>query len=128
TFTATTTLANPGASRLNSVTLSLTAPAGWTVTATSPTSFATLSSGQTVHTTWQVSAPTTPGNYQLTAQATYQIGTNPGTATNTSAIELLSPSLSGAFDDSGISDDSNTYAGNFDGRGFSDTSAEPVVA
>src|SRR5439155_16934954 len=56
TFTVTTTLPNGyGASALSDVTLSLDAPGGWAVKATSPTTFASVASGATATTTWQVS-------------------------------------------------------------------------
>jgi Alpha galactosidase A/NPCBM-associated, NEW3 domain of alpha-galactosidase/Alpha galactosidase C-terminal beta sandwich domain len=56
------------------VNLSLRAPAGWTVTATSPTSFAAVETGQTVQATFQVTAPKPAGLFgtgTVTASASY---------------------------------------------------------
>ena len=128
TFPATTTLADTGATRLKSITLSLTAPSGWAVTAASPSSFASVSPGRTVETTWNVTTPSTPGSYQLTAQATYQLGTAQATATNVSDIAIAYGSLTAAFANPGISDDSNPSAGNLDGGGLSYSSQALTAA
>lgn len=56
------------------VDLSLRAPAGWTVTATSPTSFPAVETGQRVQATFQVTAPAPGSLFQqdtLTAEAAY---------------------------------------------------------
>lgn len=72
TFTASFT--DNGDLAARAVDLSLQAPSGWTVTATSPTSFPAVETGQTVHATFQVSAPPPDGLFQpatLTAKAVY---------------------------------------------------------
>ncbi|HEY6498867.1 MAG TPA: NEW3 domain-containing protein [Streptosporangiaceae bacterium] len=46
------------------VRLGLQVPSGWTVTATSPTSFLLVGSGKTVHATFKVVAPPPPGLFQ----------------------------------------------------------------
>jgi len=51
TLTATTSLPNAGGAPLDDVDLSLTAPAGWSVQATSQSSLSTVSGGQTALTT-----------------------------------------------------------------------------
>jgi Alpha galactosidase A/Alpha galactosidase C-terminal beta sandwich domain/NPCBM-associated, NEW3 domain of alpha-galactosidase/Alpha-galactosidase, CBM13 domain len=56
------------------VKLALAAPSGWTVTATSPTSFPAVETGQTVQATFQVTAPKPAGLFQagtVTASASY---------------------------------------------------------
>ena len=56
------------------VNLGLQAPSGWSVTATSPTSFASVESGQTVQATFKVVAPQPPGLFQtatVTGTASY---------------------------------------------------------
>ncbi|MDX6393758.1 MAG: alpha-galactosidase [Streptosporangiaceae bacterium] len=72
--TATETFADNGAQPARHVTLSLTAPAGWTVTPTSPTSFASVAGGQTAQATFQVVAPVPTvlfGSDTLSATADY---------------------------------------------------------
>ena len=53
--------------------MTLTALEGWTVQATSPSTFATGAPGETATTTWRVSVPAdaTPGGYKLSAQAKF---------------------------------------------------------
>jgi hypothetical protein len=55
--TATETFTDNGAAPVRHVQLSLSAPAGWTVTATSAASFSSVGAGQSVQTTFQVVAP-----------------------------------------------------------------------
>ncbi len=55
--TATETFTDEGVAPVRNVQLSLSAPAGWTVTATSAASFASVGAGQSVQTTFQVVAP-----------------------------------------------------------------------
>ena len=72
--TATETFADNGAQPVRHVTLSLSAPAGWTVTPTSPTSFASVAGGQTAQATFQVVAPVPTvlfGSDTLSATADY---------------------------------------------------------
>jgi NPCBM-associated, NEW3 domain of alpha-galactosidase/Carbohydrate binding module (family 35) len=72
--TATETFANNGAQPARHVTLSLSAPAGWTATPTSPTSFASVPGGQTAQATFQVVAPVPTvlfGSGTLSATADY---------------------------------------------------------
>lgn len=72
TFTASFT--DNGDLAAKDVKLALQAPSGWTVAATSPASFPAVETGQTVHTTFQVSAPQPDGLFQpatLTTAAAY---------------------------------------------------------
>jgi hypothetical protein len=55
--TATETFTDNGVAPVRAVRLSLSAPAGWTVTATSAATFASVAAGQSVQTTFQVVAP-----------------------------------------------------------------------
>jgi hypothetical protein len=129
TFTATTQLLYIGTAPLQNVNVTLTAPSGWTVSATSPSSFATVNGGQTVQTTWSITLPAgaSPGSYQLSAQAIFQHANGPGSATASAQISVPFPSLSAAFDNIGISDDANPTVGNFDGGGGS-LSAQALAA
>jgi hypothetical protein len=55
--TVTETFADNGVQPVNRVRLSLSAPAGWTVAPSSPTSFASVGAGQTAQATFAVTAP-----------------------------------------------------------------------
>ncbi|MFC0435160.1 glycoside hydrolase family 3 C-terminal domain-containing protein [Kutzneria buriramensis] len=124
-ITATTSFANGGNTAITNVTMSITAPAGWTATATSPASFPSVAGGQTVKTTWQITAPgsATPGAYAFSASAT----TSAGTRTDVGQVSVPYGSLSAAYDNVGISDDHNTGAANLDGGGLS-YSAQALAA
>ena len=121
TFTATSTLPNPGSTSLNSVQLTLTAPGGWTVTAVSPSRFGTVPGGQIVQTTWRVTVPATasPASYQLSTQATFSSPEGEGSASDISQVSVPYPSFASAYDNPGISDDSSPASGNLDGGGLS---------
>jgi len=129
TSTVTTTLPNTSSKPLTNVSLTLSAPSGWTATATSPATFATVAPGQIAQTTWSVTAPASvsPGSYSLTANADFTDANGPGTATATDQMSVPYPSLSAAINNTGIADDSNPTAGNLDGGGFS-YSAEALAA
>jgi hypothetical protein len=67
--TATATYTNNGAQPARSVNLGLSVPSGWSWTPTSPTTWGTVASGQTVHATFSVSAPTADTSGTVTATA-----------------------------------------------------------
>ena len=69
--TATATFTNHGARPARSVKLSLTAPAGWSSTATSRTNWPWVAPGQTVRTTFSVTAPTADTTGTATAAASF---------------------------------------------------------
>ncbi len=121
TFTATASLPNTGSAALTDVSMSLTAPAGWTVQSTSPTSFSSVGAGQTARTSWQVTVPAgaSPSSYQLSAHATFDDANGAGDATAQANVSVPYSSLSAAFDNPGITNDSDTTPGNFDGGGES---------
>lgn len=124
-FTATTTLPNPANARpLRDVVLSLTVPSGWTAQATTPTRFATVASGETVRTTWQVTAPATtqPGKFGVSALAEFTSVNGRGNSSDSAVLILPHPpypSLAAAFDNVAITDDANPAPGNLDGGGAS---------
>jgi beta-glucosidase len=122
----TTTLVNAaGAAPLSNVSLTLGAPSGWTATATSPSTFSQVASGQTVQTTWNLTAPSdaAPGSYQLTAQATFQSGSD----SSVHDVSVPYASFKATFNNIGVSDDSQPGSGNLDGGGFS-YSAQALAA
>jgi beta-glucosidase-like glycosyl hydrolase len=128
-ITATTSLPNSSSAPLSNVSIALTAPSGWTATATSPSTFAAVAPGQSAQTTWKVTVPAgaQAGPNELDATATFTDANGQGSVAATSAASVPYPSLSSAFDNPGISDDANTTAGNLDGGGAS-YSAQALAA
>jgi uncharacterized repeat protein (TIGR01451 family) len=129
TVTATTSFPNTGPAALHNVSLSLTGPSGWTVTAATPTTFSTVAPGQTVTTDWSVTAPATAtgGAYPFAATATFTGPSGQASADDATDISVPFASLPAAFDNTGISDDTATSDGNLDGGGFS-YSAQALAA
>src|SRR5580704_3535965 len=72
--TATETFTNNGAQPARSVNLSLSAPSGWSSTATSRTTWPLVASGQTVHATFSVTAPTADTTGTVSAAASFSNG------------------------------------------------------
>jgi hypothetical protein len=73
--TATGTITNNGHTDLRNVTLTPQAPQGWTVTATSATSFGTVAPGTTKTATWSVTPPADEnGSDGLVVSASYEAG------------------------------------------------------
>jgi beta-glucosidase-like glycosyl hydrolase len=120
-FTASETLLNTGSSALSNANLSLSVPTGWTASPTSGTSFSSVPAGDSVQASWQVSVPSQaePQTYELDGSSS--AGTASGVADETEPADVAVPydSLSAAFDNVGISDDSNPAPGNLDGGGRS---------
>ena len=69
--TATETFTNNGTQQARSVNLSLSAPSGWSSTATSRTTWALVASGQSVHATFSVTAPTADATGTVSAAASF---------------------------------------------------------
>lgn len=126
------TFVNEGTATLTGVSLSLVAPDGWTV-AGGATPVQAVPPGRQATGTWQVAVPagTAPGTYQLSGTATYQ---EDGTAIQESSTVPATatvpyPSLAEAYNNVGISDDSNPAAGNFGAAGTGRSySAEALAA
>ena len=134
TATATTSFPDTGPATLTNVQMTLTGPAGWTVTATSPSTFGTVAPGQTVQTSWSVTAPASAagGSYPFAAAATFSGPSGPSrgqehSATDAAQVAIPFASLAAAFGNAGISDDANPSAGSLDGGGFS-YSAQALAA
>ncbi|MGW7680327.1 endo-alpha-N-acetylgalactosaminidase family protein [Kribbella sp. NPDC054772] len=85
--TVTTMFTNNDVVAANNITLGLAAPDGWTVTATTPATHATVAAGATAKTTWDVTPPagTPEGKYVLTATG--------GQATITGEATVLPPGI-----------------------------------
>jgi beta-glucosidase len=129
TAKVTTAVPNENSQPLSNVSVTLNVPTGWTATATSPSTFATVAPGQTAQTTWDVTVPANaaPSADQITATASYTDANGPGSVTQVSQVSVPYASLADAFNNPGISDDSNPGAGNFDG-GQTSYSAEALAS
>ncbi|MBO0745488.1 MAG: hypothetical protein J2P43_10735, partial [Candidatus Dormibacteraeota bacterium] len=115
------TFTNNGLPNLDAVTLSLRVPDGWSVSATTATTFKGVNSGQQVAGSWQVSVPSTaqPGLVQTLVTATYSAHNQTGRSSTGVALTVPYTSLGAAFNNVGISDDSDVAAANLDGVGNS---------
>jgi hypothetical protein len=86
--------------------------------------------GQTAQTSWQVTVPVNAASgssNQLTATASYTDANGTGTVTQAGQVSVPYASLPDAFNNPGISDDSNPSAGDLDGGGLS-YSAQALAA
>ena len=114
---------------VRNVTVRLSAPDGWTVVPAS-VRLGTVAAHATTHASFQVSVASgvSGGTSQLTATARYvEDGVGPGEASGSASVTVPYPSLRAAYDDVGVSDDSDPAAGNFDGSGYS-YSAEALAS
>jgi beta-galactosidase len=114
---------------LTSTDMTLSAPGGWSIAATSPSSFAALPPGASVTSTWKLTAPTAAsaagaGSVAVTAAFVLD-GSRVSQSTTVPVSVALS--LSEAFNNVGISDDSDVSEANFDGVGNS-FSAQALAA
>jgi len=93
TITATATFTNTGAQAVRGLVMSLDAPSGWTVTATTATSVANVGAGQQVTATWSVTIPGTvsPGTLAvLDATAAFTGAAGPYTEDAVGALTVTS--------------------------------------
>ncbi|HSZ43615.1 MAG TPA: glycoside hydrolase family 2 TIM barrel-domain containing protein [Trebonia sp.] len=136
TTTVTAAFTNNGLLDLDEVSLAATIPDGWTATAGTPLTFRGVRSGSMVTATWAVALPSdaNPGQSPVQVQAVYTSGSRAGAGgaqrgVTYQTIEVLSSyaTLAAAFDNAGISDDSDITAADFDGVGNS-YSAQALAA
>jgi beta-glucosidase len=125
----TATVVNDGDYAMPGATFRLNAPRGWSV---SPAQVpAAVGPHQSATATFRVTAPAdaTPGSHTLTARVSYRAGSgSPGGSVSASAtVAVPYASLSAAYDNPGISDNSDVAAGNYDGGGDS-YSAQALAA
>ena len=124
TATATTTFTNSGRQPLTNVTLALAGPSGWTASPATPATFATVAAGQTVQTSWNVTAPAaaTPGSYELAADAAFHASSGDGSS-STAASTFVPGTVSVIL---GQQNQSNgLYQSEFGGSG--DGATQPVT-
>jgi hypothetical protein len=129
TITASTTLPNTSSKPLTKASMSLTAPAGWTVAASTPKTFGWVAPGDTATMTWKVTVPSTakPGRNELNGTASFKDAGGKTSVTGSSEVSVPYDSLAAAFDNPGISDDADPAAGNLEGTGSS-YSAQALAA
>jgi beta-galactosidase len=129
TTTVTATLTNNGLLTLDHVTFSVTLPGGWKASPAAPVTVTGVRSGQTATVRWPVTVPASanPGQDPVTVQAVYTAGRQRGVTYSSVDVLRAYASLADAFNNAGISDDSDFTAANFDGVGNS-YSAQTLTA
>ncbi|MGH3397052.1 MAG: beta galactosidase jelly roll domain-containing protein, partial [Streptosporangiaceae bacterium] len=133
-FTVQATLRNPTARPLPGASLSLSGPAGWTVTPSGTASAGTVAPGRSATQSFQVTPPgsgLSPGVVNLLATARYGGAGGQQTLINAAQVQVPASSLASTFNNTGITDDANpnpsaSFIG-FDGIGTS-YSAEGLAA
>jgi hypothetical protein len=130
TVKVTTTLTNGCTTTLQGASLYLVAPSGYTVSPSSPAAVGDIAVGASASQTWSVTVPAdASGTAQLFEAAVFGVpgSTSHEETSTTSALSVPYSSLAAAFDNTGITDDSNPGAGNIDGAGYS-FSAQALAA
>jgi alpha-galactosidase len=96
TNTVTTALENDGRHSLHEVSVSATAPSGWTIEASDPSTAVKVASGATFTTRWALTVPASaaPGRYDVPVVARYRWGDEPGqTDTRQTVLTVVVPVL-----------------------------------
>ncbi|HEY2075503.1 MAG TPA: glycoside hydrolase family 3 C-terminal domain-containing protein [Streptosporangiaceae bacterium] len=132
TATVAATLVNNGDFAMPQAQFALDVPHGWTVASASPVPGA-VEPHQTVTARFAVSVPASaqPGTRNLTARVTYQQtgpgGLSPGLVEASASVVVPYSSLAAAYNNTGISDNSDEAAASYDGVGDS-FSAQALAA
>ncbi len=131
TASVTATVVNDGDYAMPQARFTLKAPRGWTVAPAGPVP-GFVGPHQTVTASFHVAAPVgaRPGTATLTANVAYQPGpggASAGRVTASTTVSVPYVSLAGAYDNAGISNDSDEADGNYDGVGDS-FSAQALAA
>ncbi|MEU8676067.1 NEW3 domain-containing protein [Streptomyces sp. NPDC048560] len=126
------TVRNTGAQRLRSLKVTFAGPAGWAVQPSLNSVDGSLATGASATTTFRIQVPEKRSGFVIrtfTATATYTGGDGLGSATGTRSERSGSPqaNLAAAYNNVGITDESATTAGNYDGEGNS-FSAQKLAA
>jgi beta-glucosidase len=129
--TVTATVVNDGDYAMPQAQFTLKAPRGWTVAPAGPVP-GFVGPHQTVTARFRVGAPVgaRPGTATLTANVAYQSGpggARAGRVTASTTVAVPYVSMAAAYDNAGISNDSDEAAGNYDGVGDS-FSAQALAA
>jgi beta-galactosidase GanA len=120
TVTVRAALSDPGPSPLRDGAIGLSVPAGWTVTPAGGDTVGTVAPGgkatATFHVTSPASGTSTPGPVDLVAKATYTTAGGAQSLLGTAQLQVPYASLAASYDNTGITDDSDTNPGpNFEG-------------
>ena len=130
TATVTTTLVNDGDYAMPGTRFTLSAPKGWTVTPAGSAPSA-VAPGQTVTVPFRVTAPAgaQPGTSTLNARVSFQSGpgSSGGAVLASTTVSVPYSSLAAAYNNIGISDNSDPAAANYDLAGNS-YSAQALAA
>ncbi|WP_160144983.1 glycoside hydrolase family 3 C-terminal domain-containing protein [Actinacidiphila yanglinensis] len=122
TQTVRQTFTNTGDSTVRNARLALSLPTGWTATAAGHggTTFPAVGAHASVSTSWTVTAPAdaTAGTATLTGRATFTLD-GPQTRSGTATTTVPYASAAAAYDNEGISADSDPSTGNLDPGGYS---------
>jgi alpha-galactosidase len=128
------TLTDDGLLPLQNAAVALSLPAGWTATATSPTSFATVQPGRSVTASYLVTSTTPPPGSTVEFSTASGYGWPGGSAQQAAAIESYPsptpyPNLAAAFNNIAITNESNTNPANLNGGfdGGNDTYSQQAL-
>jgi len=123
--TVTSTFTNTGGTAVHDVAMALDLPAGWTASATTPATFATVGAGQKVTTTWAVTVPTgAAGVFTVDTDATVRGAHDSSGYTQ---VNVAFASFTAALNNSAVTSDDNRGTANLDGAGAS-YSAQALAA
>lgn len=119
----TVTVTNASSKPMTKATAELTGPTGWTVSGAQAVD-STLRPGQSTELTFWVQVPEQRSGfrvYTFTGVVTYKGGDGAGsaTATRTTHTGSVLPNLAAGYNNVGVTDESDTSAGDFDGDGNS---------
>jgi beta-glucosidase len=112
-----------------SASVSVQAPTGWKVAATTPTSWARIKPGRDQAARFDVTVPagTAGGQYQLTVSSKGTVDGHAAASHQTLSVTVPFASLSAAYDTVGVTTNANPAPGNWDPGGYS-YSAENLAA
>ncbi|MET9419819.1 MULTISPECIES: NEW3 domain-containing protein [unclassified Streptomyces] len=126
------TVKNAGPDRMRSLRVSFAGPVGWAVQPSVRSVDGTFAAGATAAAEFRIQVPEPRSGFTVrtfTATATYKGGDGAGTATATRSQRSGTPlaDLADAYNNVGVTDESNTKPGNYDGGGNS-FSAQKLAA
>ncbi|MFE8938142.1 NEW3 domain-containing protein [Streptomyces sp. NPDC007872] len=118
------TVTNPGPERMRSLKVSFAGPAGWDVQPSAVPVDGSLATGASAEATFRIRVPERRPGFTVrtfTATATYRGGDGAGSATGTRTQHSGTPlaNLAAAYNNVGVTDESDTGPGNYDGEGNS---------
>jgi beta-galactosidase len=128
TTTLTATLTNNGLLTLDRVTFAITAPAGWTASEVGRVPARQVRTGQAVTASWLLTPQDADsGEAPIGVQAVYTAQRQRGVTYGSASVLSVYAMLADAFNNTGISSDTDVMAADFDGTGYS-YSAQTLAA